>query len=84
MEACGGAQFWGREMGKLAHEARLIPPTCVKPFVERQKSGGAEAICEAAVSPSMRSVPVKSENVLATEPPGLELFPMSWALSGVN
>lgn len=26
MEACGGAHFWGREIGKLGYEVRLIPP----------------------------------------------------------
>jgi hypothetical protein len=26
MEACGGAHFWGRAIGKLGHEVRLIPP----------------------------------------------------------
>jgi transposase len=42
MEACGGAHFWGREIGKLGHEVRLIPPACVKPFVKRQKNDGEE------------------------------------------
>ncbi len=26
MESCGGAHFWGCEIGKLGHEVRLIPP----------------------------------------------------------
>jgi transposase len=43
MEACGGAHFWGREIGRLGHEVRLIPPAYVKPFVKRQKSDAADA-----------------------------------------
>lgn len=44
---------------------QLIPPAYVKPFVKRQKNDAAdaEAICEAAVRPSMRFVPVKGEDV---------------------
>lgn len=63
MEAYGGAHFWGREIGKPGHEVRLIPPAYVKPFVKRQKNDApdAEAICEAAQRPTMRFVPVKSE-----------------------
>lgn len=63
MEACGGAHFWGREIGGLGHDVRLIPPAYVRPFVRRQKNDAAdaEAICEAAQRPTMRFVSVKSE-----------------------
>jgi transposase len=65
MEACGGAHFWGRELARLGHEVRLIPPAYVRPFVKRQKNDAAdaEAICEAALRPTMRFVAVKSEEV---------------------
>ncbi|QFT01655.1 Transposase (plasmid) [Labrenzia sp. THAF191b] len=63
MEACGSAHYWGRELARLGHKMKLIPPIYVKPFVKRQKNDAAdaEAICEAANRPTMRFVPVKSE-----------------------
>ncbi len=35
MEACAGAHYRGREIGRLGHEVKLIPPVYVKPFVMR-------------------------------------------------
>lgn len=68
MEACGGAHHWAREIGRLGHDVRLIPPIYVKPFVKRQKNDAsdAEAICEAAQRPTMRFVAVKSEAAQAS------------------
>ena len=62
MEACATSHYWGREIGTLGHETRLIPPIYVKPFVKRQKNDAneAEAIAEAASHPTMRYVSVKS------------------------
>jgi transposase len=62
MEACGGAHHWGRELQKLGHEVRMMPPAYVKPYVKRNKTDGrdAEGICEAMGRPTMRFVPVKS------------------------
>ena len=62
MEACGTSHHWAREILKLGHEVRLMPPAYVKPYVKRGKTDAndAEAICEAVTRPTMRFVPVKS------------------------
>jgi len=62
MEACGSAHYWGRELSRLGHDVRLIPPVYVKPFVKRHKNDAAdaEAVAEAAQRPTMRAVAVKS------------------------
>jgi transposase len=67
MEACASSHHWAREIGRLGHQVRLIPPAYVKPFVKRQKNDAAdaEAICEAAQRPTMRFVAPKSEEAQA-------------------
>lgn len=62
IEACGTSHHWARELMKLGHEVRLMPPVYVKPYVKRGKNDAAdaEAICEAVTRQTMRFVPVKS------------------------
>jgi len=38
MEACSGAHYWARELSKLGHDPRLMPPSYVKPYVKRGKT----------------------------------------------
>jgi transposase len=62
MEACATAHHWARELARLGHEVKLIPPAYVKAYVRRQKNDAADAaaICEAVTRPAMRFVPIKS------------------------
>ena len=62
MEACGSAHHWARTLKTLGHDARLMSPQFVKPYVKSNKNdiADAEAICEAVARPNMRFVPVKS------------------------
>jgi transposase len=62
MEACAAAHHWARELQKLGHRVKLMPPQYVKPYVKRQKNDAAdaEAICEAVTRPNMRFVEIKS------------------------
>ena len=43
MEACGTSHHWARELTKLGHEVRLMPPAYVKPYVKRGKNDAVDA-----------------------------------------
>lgn len=63
MEACAGAHWVARRVQALGHQAKLISPQFVKPFVQGNKNdfADAQAICEAASRPSMRFVSPRNE-----------------------
>jgi len=63
MEACPSAHYWSRRLAALGHAVRLMPPSYVKAYLRRSKNDAndAAAICEAVTRPSMRFVPIKSE-----------------------
>ena len=63
LEASGSAHRLGaRTVIKLGHDARMMPPAYVKPYIRRQKNDASDAaaICEAVTRPSMRFVGVRS------------------------
>src|SRR4249920_3360427 len=63
IESCPSAHHWGRTLQALGHTVRLMPPSYVKAYLKRSKNDAndAAAICEAVTRPSMRFVPIKSE-----------------------
>jgi transposase len=63
IEACPSAHHWSRQLHALGHTVKLMPPSYVKAYLKRSKNDAndAAAICEAVTRPSMRFVPIKSE-----------------------
>lgn len=68
MEACASARHWARARDRLDHAVRLMPPQYVTPDVKRHKDdqADAEAIGEAVQRPTMRFVPIKTEEQRST------------------
>jgi transposase len=66
MEACGGSHFLGRALREQGHDVRLMPAQYVKPYVKTNKNDyiDAEACAEAVTRPTMRFVPIKSDDQL--------------------
>ena len=67
MEACSGAHHWARQFQAHGHTVRLMAPKLVTPYRMSGKRGkndaaDAAAICEAVQRPTMRFVPIKTED----------------------
>ena len=50
MEACATAHQWARELKKLGHDTRLMPPTYVKAYVKLPFSSLAAEIFPASIA----------------------------------
>jgi transposase len=63
IEACGASHQLARLLQSFGHSVKLIAPQLVKPYVKRGKNDAAdaEALCEAMSRPTMRFVPVKTD-----------------------
>jgi transposase len=63
MEACSGANYFARKFREYGHEVKIMPAQYVKPYVKTNKNDfiDAAAICEAALRPNMRFVPLKKK-----------------------
>jgi len=62
MEACGSAHHWGREIQKLGHEVRLLPPSKSAKYRIGNKTDrtDTDALLEANRNERILPVPVKS------------------------
>ncbi|MDT8427930.1 MAG: IS110 family transposase [Pseudomonadales bacterium] len=63
LEACGGAHYWARTLGRMDHEVVILPPQHVKGYARGQKNdyNDAQAIAEACMHGRIR--PVKAKGV---------------------
>jgi len=61
-----GSHFLGRALREQGHEVRLMPAQYVKPYVKTNKNDyiDAEACAEAVTRPTMRFVPIKTDDQL--------------------
>jgi transposase len=63
LEACGMAHYWSRELTKLGHDVRLLPPHAVRPYVPRNKTDRTDTkgLLEAYRNEAIHRVPAKTE-----------------------
>ena len=83
MEACGGANYWARELEGLGHHVKLISPQYVKPFVKRQKMGWLPpspdgiAMCQGCGVQRHKKERTANERYNDRSGPGKKRFPTS-------
>jgi transposase len=64
IEACGGSNYWYRELKSLGHDVKIMSPQHVKPYIGSTKNDYKDAagICEAVSRPKMLFVPHKTKD----------------------
>jgi transposase len=62
IEACGTSNYWGREFSEMGHDAKLISPQHVTPYVANHKNDykDTEAILEVGTRPRTKFVSIKT------------------------
>jgi transposase len=78
MEACATSHHWARTAREHGHQARLLHPQYVRPYVRRNKTDAADAdaLLRAARDPDLKPVPVKSPDQQALQ--GLHRIRSQW------
>jgi len=54
MEACGGAHHWAHTLIGLGHEAKLLPPAYVRPYVRGNKTDRSDCAAILAIRACLR------------------------------
>lgn len=69
MEACGGSNYWARQLLSLGHDVRLMSPIKVKKYAGHNKNDArdAHACCEAVCRGTMSFVPIKNEEQMTIQ-----------------
>ena len=75
LEACGGAHYWARELIRLGHDARLMPPQYVKAHVKTNQhdAADAEACCARRSAPTTE---VGAGSQARVQRPSMRLVPV--------
>jgi transposase len=75
LEACAGAHHWARQLTRLGHEVRLMPPQYVKAYVKTNKhdAADAEACCARRSAPTTE---VGAGSQARVQRPGMRFVPV--------